>query len=446
MKLRFILLTFSVVLIAVFSNRAVSQIVIESGLDVSPEDLVEFLMGPGISYENVSYIGGLESRGIFTNGGTTNLYLDEGVFLTSGSGENIPGPNVSSSATSISGMPGNSLLNMLSNSTTYDAAVLEFDFIPLNDTVRCWYVFGSEEYSEWVGTSFNDVFGFFVSGPNPAGGNYVNENVALIPGSSNTYVAINNVNNGYAPWSVAPTGPCTHCEFFDDNTFGTTLEYDGKTLVLPVTLLVIPGETYHFVFAVGDVMDGIIDTGVFIQGNSFKSPGPADFFAFDFLAENNPGLEYDVIGSIDGQQVSLEVPEGVDVTSLVASYEEHGADVFVDGIRQENGSTPNDYSEPVVFELDGYEKAYWTVEVDVVTDVRGYVFNEVLIGPNPTEGKIIVDQISGMQITIMNILGHELMASDAVVQRMEVPDLSPGIYFVRIEQDGILETRKVIVQ
>ena len=38
-----------------------------------------------------------------------------------------------------------------------DAAVLEFDFIPTSDSISFKYVFGSEEYLEWV-NSFNDAF------------------------------------------------------------------------------------------------------------------------------------------------------------------------------------------------------------------------------------------------------------------------------------------------
>lgn len=422
------------------------QIVVNPGPAVTPEDMVEFLMGPGVSFENVSFQGAPESSGIFTNGGTTNLYLEEGVFLTSGNGNSLPGPNMSTSAGSVNGMSGHPLLNTLTSSTTYDAAVLEFDFVPMNDTVRCWYVFGSEEYNEWVGSSFNDVFGFFVTGPNPSGGEYVDENVALVPGTSNIYVAINNVNNGYASGGVVPTGPCTFCEFYDDNTFGTSLEYDGKTLVLPVTILVTPGETYHFVFAAGDVGDGIYDSGVFIKGTSFKSPGPADFFAFDFLAEDNPGLDYDVIGAIEYPNVYLGVPEGTDVTGLVATYEEHGADVFVSGVRQENGVTSNDFAEMVTYHLEGYETDEWLVHVDFITDIPEQAFQAVKIGPNPSEGMLRIENCIGMEVTVINSLGRIVQKLDNPGQSYVVQDLPAGMYFVRLKKHGTTETRKVIIR
>ena len=54
---------------------------------------------------------------------------------------------------------------------------------------------GSEEYPGFVCGTVNDIFGFFISGPNPAGGNYMNQNLALIPGT-NLPVSINTVNNG----------------------------------------------------------------------------------------------------------------------------------------------------------------------------------------------------------------------------------------------------------
>ena len=124
-------------------------------------------------------------------------------------------------------MDGHPLLNFLTTATTYDASVLEFDFVPLNDTVKCRFVFGSEEYSEWVGSTFNDVFGFFVTGPRPDSGLYNNYNIALVP-ETDIPVSINNVNNGFAPAGVPPAGPGTNEEYFIE------LEKEGKTEIRKV--------------------------------------------------------------------------------------------------------------------------------------------------------------------------------------------------------------------
>jgi len=55
------------------------------------------------------------------------------------------------------GAPGNALLNSIATQTTFDAAILEFDVAPVNDTLKFNYTFGSEEYNEQVGWSYNDV-------------------------------------------------------------------------------------------------------------------------------------------------------------------------------------------------------------------------------------------------------------------------------------------------
>ncbi|HPE55057.1 MAG TPA: choice-of-anchor L domain-containing protein, partial [Bacteroidales bacterium] len=122
-----------------------AQIEIQPGPAVTPEDMVENIVGDGIQYDNVTFQGANVSRGIFNNGNTTNLGINSGIFLTSGAGYNVPGPNVSCSAGSSNGTPGHPSLNAITTSTTFDAAVLEFDFIPESDTLRFKYVFGSEE-------------------------------------------------------------------------------------------------------------------------------------------------------------------------------------------------------------------------------------------------------------------------------------------------------------
>ncbi len=251
---------------------ASSQIEISPGPDVTPEDMVENIVGDGIVYDNVTFQGADGSRGIFGNGGSTNLGINSGIFLTSGSGYNIPGPNVSYFAGTNNGTAGNATLNGITTASTYDAAVLEFDFIPESDTLRFKYVFGSEEYDEYVYTIFNDVFGYFVTGPDPTGGSYNDKNIAIVPGTSNTSVTINNVNLGYSNPGVIPTGPGTNSAYYTPNTFGMTLEYDGFTVVMTAWLLVVPCEEYHIKIGVADAGDGIYDSGVFIEENSFESP------------------------------------------------------------------------------------------------------------------------------------------------------------------------------
>ncbi len=250
---------------------SIAQINILPGPGVTAIDMVENIVGEGIIYDNVTFTGANGSRGIFNNGQTTNLGIASGIFLTSGAGYVIPGPNTSTSAGASNGTPGDATLNSITTSTTYDAAVLEFDFIPESDTLRFKYVFGSEEYNEWVGSSFNDVFGYFVSGPNPMGGQYSNKNIAVVPGTT-TSVKINSINNGYSPGGVVPTGPCMNCQYYDDNTGGLTLEYDGFTVVLVAWLIVVPCEEYHIKIGVADASDAIYDSGVFIEENSFESP------------------------------------------------------------------------------------------------------------------------------------------------------------------------------
>ncbi|MCD4788518.1 MAG: choice-of-anchor L domain-containing protein, partial [Bacteroidales bacterium] len=268
------LILFQVMLLSIltFNCRLNAQINILPGPDVTPYDMVECIVGDGIAFDNVTFQGAAASRGIFTNGSATNIGMESGIFLTSGAGYVIPGPNSSASAGANNGMPGHASLNAITTATTYDAAVLEFDFVPESDTLRFKYVFGSEEYNEWVFTQFNDVFGYFVSGPDPMGGLYSDKNIAIVPGTPNTSVTINNVNNGYSPPGVVPIGPCTHCEYYSDNTNGISLEYDGFTVVLIAWVHVVACETYHIKIGVADAGDHIYDSGVFIEENSFESP------------------------------------------------------------------------------------------------------------------------------------------------------------------------------
>jgi gliding motility-associated-like protein len=249
-----------------------SQLAINTAL--TPTQLVQnVLVGGGVTVSNVTMTGLPTMYGSFSNGAATNLGFGSGVLLTTGNITDVAQAASGFMSTDM-GQAGDPDLNNIGSAgtTTYDACVLQFDFVPQDDTVKFRYVFGSEEYPEYVNSTFNDLFGFFINGPNPSGGNYTNQNIALIPGSM-TYVSINNVNDGYSASCTSPGSGCTNCTYYVNNCSGGTIVFDGFTGVLTAKAPVTPCQTYHMKLAVADVGDGIYDSGVFLEANSFSTSG-----------------------------------------------------------------------------------------------------------------------------------------------------------------------------
>jgi hypothetical protein len=179
--------------------------------------------------------------------------------LTSGSVNSVVGPNNDSGAGPDNFLPGDAQLTALAGDTTFDASILTINFTPTGSTIQFFYVFGSEEYNEFVGSPFNDVFGFFVNGVNRA----------LIPNTS-TAVAINNINCGFANPGFAPAGPGTNCSLYVNNDPAThNTQLDGYTVVLNFTATVNPGVPNTLKIAIADTSDGILDSAVFIARGSF---------------------------------------------------------------------------------------------------------------------------------------------------------------------------------
>lgn len=248
-----------------------AQLTVDNSM--TPQQLVQnVLLGTGVTVTNIQFTGHATAIGSF-NGQATNVGIPTGVILASGNISDAIGPNNLDFSGDNLNQPGDIQLTNIAGFDTYDAAILEFDFVPSSDTVRFNYVFGSEEYPEYVCSDYNDVFAFFLSGPNPMGGNYNNKNIALIPGT-NTPVAINSVNSG-TPGGGYSSSQCTslaHSNYYVDNTNGSTIQYDGFTKVFEAVAQVVPCQTYHIKIAIADAGDGIYDSGVFLEAKSFSSP------------------------------------------------------------------------------------------------------------------------------------------------------------------------------
>ena len=266
-----------------------SQLITNTG--TSPSGLVQnVLLGPGVTVSNIMYNGSPSSIGSFTATGT-NLGINQGIVMTTGTvlnnGSGPQGPNNQAGAGIDNGAGGSGLLtNLINGVQTYNAAIMEFDFIPYSDTVEFKYVFGSDEYPEFAppnNSGYNDVFGFFISGPGIAG----IQNIAKLP-NNGSIVSINNVN------------AITNSTYYNFNGDGNTapynsnpfyIQYDGFTDVLKAVSKVQCGQTYHLILAVADVGDGQWDSGIFLEANSLSSQTPISInYSISDTLFNSPSI------------------------------------------------------------------------------------------------------------------------------------------------------------
>ncbi|MFO7789228.1 MAG: choice-of-anchor L domain-containing protein, partial [Bacteroidales bacterium] len=246
----------------------------------TPQELVEDILISGcLQAENVTYNGDPVSIGYFT-GAIGSSGFDEGIVMCSGDATDAEGPDdQTSTGSSTSGGSDPDLQQMLGSTySVNDAAVLEFDFIPATDTVKFDYIFGSEEFPEFVGSSFNDAFGFFLSGPGingPYSDNAVN--IALLPtGDPVTIDNVYQVNGG--SYYVGSVDPSSGGEGF---AYNNDIEYDGASVPLVAEQVVTACETYHTKLAIGDAGDSSWDSGVFLKAGSFTSGLMYDVSSFN---------------------------------------------------------------------------------------------------------------------------------------------------------------------
>ena len=154
-------LSLSILLLFPLSMYAQPLSVSNAGNNGNASYLVQnVLIGGCLTVSNITYTGSSSAIGYFSNAGT--MGISEGIVLSTGAVSSTPGPNGSGSQTTSFFTAGDATLNALPGGVTQDAAVLQFSFLPLSNSVSFNFIFASEEYPEFVGTAFNDVFGFYI--------------------------------------------------------------------------------------------------------------------------------------------------------------------------------------------------------------------------------------------------------------------------------------------
>ncbi|MFD2037350.1 choice-of-anchor L domain-containing protein, partial [Belliella marina] len=255
----------------------------------SDTDIVTALTGAGIGISNPSLENGQRNLQIatFSNGiSGASFGIDAGVlFSTGNAGQDLNNRN---STNARSNNPANTgtdpQLLAIDPTAAYNTVAYSFD-ITLDANVsgiRISFQFGSEEYPDYVGSRFNDVFGFFVSGPG-IGDGATFQNFALLP-SNNSVIAVNSVNGGvFGASADNPPTPTNldQTQFYINNghlntgaanpqpqpgPFPVHIEYNGITTAITKDIGgLVPGGVYRFKVAIADVGDGSYDSGVLLN-------------------------------------------------------------------------------------------------------------------------------------------------------------------------------------
>lgn len=172
-----------------------------------------------------------EGIGAFMGGFDANFGINKGIILGSGCVTNVSyieciWPNG----------PGDAGLNALGTGySTYDAAVLEFDFIPDQNQIIFDFIFGSNDYMD-----FDDVCAIFLDGVN----------IALLPSGQEISVR---------------TLEFTPNFIHNDGT--VLVAVDDYTPLFQAVANVTPGNTHHLKIAIADDGDNGVDSYLFIKGN-----------------------------------------------------------------------------------------------------------------------------------------------------------------------------------
>jgi len=386
--------------------------------------LAQKIAGTGISVTNATLNCGVNASGTFTYTGS-NLGISKGIILNTGTATDAANAGTYFCAVANGNNFSDPNLISIEPLASYDACVLQFDIIPTFNNINLTFVFGSEEYPNFVNSSYNDAFGFFLTGPNPSGGNYSGLNIGLLPNS--TPVSINNVNAGTNP------------TYFHDNytSPNTDIAYDGYTIPITSSTPVVPNATYHMKIAIADAGDEIYDSGLFIKDSVFTS------------CTNVPVVTFDSLGFAD----TLCINSG---PYTLTGGHPSGGFYAGSGVSGNSFNVTNTGTFYIAYYYTDNNTGCSNSAIDSVVVIactsainQAGEKNELSIYPNPAKDVLIINTSSLLNSTIeiYNIASEKIISqkSSNTISSVNIENLSPGIYFVRlIDQNGTVSQTKFI--
>jgi uncharacterized repeat protein (TIGR01451 family) len=269
-----------------FSENAFAQATVDNAAATAAQ-IGARLQGPGvtISGADIPAANGSDTTtmyGLFSNGiAGAGLEINSGAALSTGTiAEMFTSNNAANRSQGGTTLYSDPDLTAIEAQATRNVAV-----VTMNVTLDAYatgfemrYQFGSDEYPDYVGSSFNDLVAILLSG----GGLSGVQNIALAPSGGATDINTVNIgvrgcqstgapvvltnsasytNNGH---TTALPGTCNPSS--QPGPFPVVMEWNGLTKALTARgTNLTPGQTYALKLAVADVLDNEYDSGVIFE-------------------------------------------------------------------------------------------------------------------------------------------------------------------------------------
>ncbi len=317
------------------------QLSVKNNIDL--ETVVKAVVGNNGLISNISKSNNTNqiSHGYFQNG--QSFGLNSGLLLTSGNALNALPPN--------SQRDKGSKIYGSSSSGLYDKQYIEFDIIPASNELKFKYVFGSEEYDEYVDDLYNDKFEISIIG-NEFGSWY---NFATVPNSG-------------LPVSVGTINSKKNSNLYNPNEVSSEImEYDGYTNALTAKVNVSPCKKYKIRFLIADQRDSYYDSGVFIEGK-IESNNINPFYTIEY--ENN---RFDsIIEQCNNAKINIIRPSNLSINNDLNIYMTYSgtadlnSDYTTSSINQIKIPKGQNQSEITINAItDNYPERLETIQIDL---------------------------------------------------------------------------------
>jgi hypothetical protein len=185
-------------------------------------------------------------------------------------------------------------------------------------------------------------------------------------------------------------------------------------------------------------------------------------FESSIAANATAGLTAPVPGDIQGNTITATVPNGTDVTGLIATFTTTGVSVKVGSVVQVSGTTDNDFTsnvEYIVTAADNSTSTYTVIVSEAASsakELQNFRFETV---PNPSLSATASGQYSGLAITAIvpfnttRVLKASFETTGASVKIGTTPqvsgdtqnDFSTPIEYIVTAEDGSTQTYTVTV-